>query len=119
MSVHKRAGQVAKESDLINVPRLISDYYTQQPTTDTLVSFGTSGHRGSSINASFTEVHVQAICQALVEYRQQNNIAGPLFLGIYSHAFSLCAFIFLLYSSYSSDDLLCFFFGCVLFIIFL
>jgi phosphoglucomutase len=92
MSVHKRAGQVAKESDLINVPRLISDYYTQQPTTDTLVSFGTSGHRGSSINASFTEVHVQAICQALVEYRQQNNIVGPLFLGIDTHALSECAF---------------------------
>ena len=92
MSVHKRAGQLATDSDLINVPRLISDYYTQQPTTDTLVSFGTSGHRGSSSNASFTEVHVQAICQALVEYRQQNNIAGPLFLGIDTHALSECAF---------------------------
>jgi phosphoglucomutase len=92
MSVHKRAGQLATDSDLINVPRLISDYYTQQPTTDTLVNFGTSGHRGSSSNASFTEVHVQAICQALVEYRQQNNVAGPLFLGIDTHALSECAF---------------------------
>jgi phosphoglucomutase len=92
MSVHKRAGQIAIESDLINVPRLISDYYTQQPTTDTLVSFGTSGHRGSSSSASFTEVHVQAICQALVEYRQHNNINGPLFLGIDTHALSECAF---------------------------
>ncbi len=92
MSQHKRAGQLAQDSDLINVPRLISDYYTQQPASDTLVSFGTSGHRGSSINASFTEIHIQAICQALVEYRQQQNITGPLFLGIDTHALSECAF---------------------------
>ncbi len=92
MSQHKRAGQPAQDSDLINVPRLVSDYYTQQPTSDTLVSFGTSGHRGSSINASFTEIHIQAICQALVEYRQQHNITGPLFLGIDTHALSECAF---------------------------
>lgn len=92
MSVHKRAGQLAIESDLINVPRLVSDYYTQQPSSDSLVSFGTSGHRGSSSNASFTEVHVQAICQALVEYRQQKNITGPLFLGLDTHALSECAF---------------------------
>ena len=92
MSVHERAGKVAIDSDLINIPRLVSDYYTQQPTTDTLVNFGTSGHRGSSSNASFTEVHVQAICQALVEFRQQNKITGPLFLGIDTHALSECAF---------------------------
>jgi phosphoglucomutase len=92
MSVHKRAGQLAKESDLINVPRVVSDYYTQQPTSDSLVSFGTSGHRGSSVNASFTEIHIQAICQALVEYRQQKNITGPIFLGLDTHALSECAF---------------------------
>lgn len=92
MSVHKRAGQLAIESDLINVPRLVSDYYTQQPSSDALVSFGTSGHRGSSSKASFTEVHVQAICQALAEYRKQENIAGPLFLGLDTHALSECAF---------------------------
>lgn len=92
MSVHKRAGQLAEEHDLINVPRLISDYYTQQPSSDSLVSFGTSGHRGSSSNASFTEIHIQAICQALVEYRQKNEITGPLFLGIDTHALSECAF---------------------------
>lgn len=92
MSVHKRAGQLAIDSDLINVPRLVSDYYAQQPTADTLVNFGTSGHRGSSSNASFTEVHIQAICQALVEYRHKNNINGPLFLGLDTHALSECAF---------------------------
>jgi phosphoglucomutase len=92
MSTHKRAGQLANESDLINVPRVVSDYYTQQPSSDSLVSFGTSGHRGSSSNASFTEIHIQAICQALVEYRQQKNITGPLFLGLDTHALSECAF---------------------------
>ncbi len=93
MSVSERAGQPAQASDLINIPRLVSEYYTQQPGEESLVSFGTSGHRGSSINGSFTEVHIQAICQALVEYRQQNEINGPLFLGIDTHALSECAFI--------------------------
>lgn len=93
MNPNKRAGQLAQESDLINVPRLISDYYTQQPRSETLVSFGTSGHRGTSLNASFTEIHIQAICQALVEYRHQQNITGPLFLGIDTHALSECAFV--------------------------
>ncbi len=93
MSLHERAGQLALDSDLVNIPRLVSDYYVQQPSLDTLVSFGTSGHRGSSLNGSFTEVHIQAICQALVEYRQQNNINGPLYVGIDTHALSECAFI--------------------------
>ncbi len=93
MSLHERAGQQALDSDLVNIPRLVSDYYVQQPSLDTLVSFGTSGHRGSSLNGSFTEIHIQAICQALVEYRQQNNINGPLFVGIDTHALSECAFI--------------------------
>lgn len=93
MGLHERAGQIAQASDLVNIPRLVSEYYTQQPTENSLVSFGTSGHRGSSFNASFTEVHIQAICQALVEYRQQHGITGPLFLGMDTHALSECAFI--------------------------
>ena len=91
MSLHERAGQLAAPSDLANIPRLVSNYYTQQPQQH-LVSFGTSGHRGSSNNASFTEIHIQAICQALVEYRQANKITGPLFVGIDTHALSECAF---------------------------
>lgn len=93
MSVYERAGQQAQASDLVNIPRLVSEYYTQHPTEESLVSFGTSGHRGSSANASFTEVHIQAICQALVEYRQQLSINGPVFVGIDTHALSECAFI--------------------------
>ena len=93
MSLHERAGQKALASDLANIPRLIADYYVRQPSADTLVSFGTSGHRGSSANGSFNETHIAAICQALVEYRQQNNITGPLYVGMDTHALSECAFI--------------------------
>jgi len=93
MSVYERAGQLAQQSDLVNIPRLVSEYYTQHPTDDSLVSFGTSGHRGSSANGSFTEVHIQAICQALVEHRQKLSINGPVFIGIDTHALSECAFI--------------------------
>jgi phosphoglucomutase len=93
MSLHERAGQKALASDLANIPRLVADYYVRQPSTDTLVSFGTSGHRGSSANGSFNETHIAAICQALVEYRQQNDITGPLYIGMDTHALSECAFI--------------------------
>ena len=93
MSHHERAGQKALATDLANIPRLVADYYVRQPSTDTLVSFGTSGHRGSSANGSFNETHIAAICQALVEYRQQNNITGPLYIGMDTHALSECAFI--------------------------
>ena len=93
MSLHERAGQKALASDLANIPRLVADYYVRQPSADTLVSFGTSGHRGSASNGSFNETHIAAICQALVEYRQQNNITGPLYIGMDTHALSECAFI--------------------------
>ncbi|MGH1487529.1 MAG: phosphoglucomutase (alpha-D-glucose-1,6-bisphosphate-dependent) [Cellvibrionaceae bacterium] len=93
MGLHERAGQPTTDSDLVNVPRLISNYYVQTPPMDKLVSFGTSGHRGSSLNGSFTETHIEAICQALVEYRQEHNINGPVYLGIDTHALSECAFI--------------------------
>ncbi|WP_096087010.1 phosphoglucomutase (alpha-D-glucose-1,6-bisphosphate-dependent) [Agaribacterium haliotis] len=93
MSLHPRAGQLALDQDLCNIPRLVSNYYVQDPSADTLVSFGTSGHRGSSNNASFTEVHIAAICQALVEYRTQAGIDGPCYVGIDTHALSECAFM--------------------------
>lgn len=92
MALHERAGQLASKQDLTNIPRLVSQYYLNQPTADQLVSFGTSGHRGSALNNSFTETHIAAICQALVEYRQQNNIQGPLYIGMDTHALSECAF---------------------------
>ncbi|WP_370980312.1 phosphoglucomutase (alpha-D-glucose-1,6-bisphosphate-dependent) [Agaribacterium sp. ZY112] len=93
MSLHKRAGQRAQSQDLCNIPRLVSNYYVQDPSEDSLVSFGTSGHRGSSNNGSFTEAHIAAICQALVEYRQKNEIDGPCYIGIDTHALSECAFM--------------------------
>lgn len=93
MSLHERAGQPAQDSDLTNIPRLVSHYYVKEPSADTMVSFGTSGHRGSSNNAAFTEVHIAAICQALAEYRQEKGIDGPLYIGMDTHALSECAFI--------------------------
>ncbi len=93
MSLHERAGQRAQDSDLVNIPRLVCDYYVREPSADKLVSFGTSGHRGSSQNGSFTEVHIAAVCQALVEYRDEQGINGPLYIGIDTHALSECAFI--------------------------
>ncbi|TQV70954.1 alpha-D-glucose phosphate-specific phosphoglucomutase [Aliikangiella marina] len=91
MALHKRAGEPAQPHDLINIPRLVSDYYLQ---TNNLapVSFGTSGHRGSSGKGSFNEVHIAAISQALAEFRVQQGINGPLFIGIDTHALSECAF---------------------------
>lgn len=93
MSVHPRAGQAVATSDLPNIPRLVSEYYVNHPTSEQLVSFGTSGHRGSSFKSTFTEVHITAICQALAEYRQQQNISGPMYVGMDTHALSECAFI--------------------------
>ena len=93
MSLHERAGQKALDIDLANIPRLVADYYVRQPAADAMVSFGTSGHRGSSSKGSFNETHIAAICQALVEYRQQNSITGPLYIGMDTHALSECAFI--------------------------
>ena len=93
MSTHERAGQKALDADLANIPRLVADYYVRQPSPETLVSFGTSGHRGSSSNSSFNETHIAAICQALVEYRKEQSITGPLYIGMDTHALSECAFM--------------------------
>lgn len=92
-SVHKLAGKPAPPESLVNLPRLMSAYYTTEADAETApVSFGTSGHRGSSLNGNFTEGHILAISQAIVEYRVGEHITGPLFLGMDTHALSEAAF---------------------------
>ncbi|QNK67422.1 phosphoglucomutase (alpha-D-glucose-1,6-bisphosphate-dependent) [Variovorax sp. PAMC26660] len=89
------AGQPAPLDLLVNVPRLVSAYYTGQPdptVPSQRVAFGTSGHRGSSFDNAFNEWHVLAISQAICDWRKQNGIDGPLFLGIDTHALSTPAF---------------------------
>lgn len=91
MSVHPSAGKQPLQDQLINVAKLTSDYYTLQPDASEAsqaVSFGTSGHRGSSSKLSFNDIHIAAICQALAEYRKTNDITGPLFIGKDTHALS-------------------------------
>jgi len=81
---------------LINVPRLVSAYYTHKPDPANpahRVAFGTSGHRGSSLEHSFNEDHVLAICQAIVEHRRGEGITGPLYIGMDTHALSEPALI--------------------------
>ena len=93
--VHELAGKPAPRSGLANIPRLISAYYTEKPDISDLsqrVSFGTSGHRGSSLRISFNEDHILAISQAICEYRKSNQISGPLFIGKDTHALSEPAF---------------------------
>jgi len=89
------AGQPASADDLIDVPRLITAYYTERPDPALAaqrVAFGTSGHRGTSTQASFNEAHVLAITQAICEYRRQHGIDGPLFIGFDTHALSAPAY---------------------------
>lgn len=91
MTVHPLAGQPAPPELLVNVPRLVSAYYTQKPDAGDpgqRVAFGTSGHRGSSLQNSFNEDHILAICQAICELRQSKGINGPLYLGMDTHALS-------------------------------
>jgi len=89
--ISELAGKPAPKSLLISVQDLEHAYYTQKPDTanpQQLVSFGTSGHRGTSLNATFTEAHILAITQAIVEYRASKDIHGPLFMGKDTHALS-------------------------------
>lgn len=91
MAVHPLAGAPVPESLRINVPRLISDYYTLEPdpsAAEHRVAFGTSGHRGSACRASFNEAHILAITQAVCEHRRSMGIDGPLFVGMDPHALS-------------------------------
>jgi phosphoglucomutase len=88
------AGKPPIPAMLVDVPRLITAYYTVQPDPSQVaqrVSFGTSGHRGSALDAAFNERHILAMTQAICSYRQEQNIDGPLFLGIDTHALSVPA----------------------------
>ncbi|MFJ2986460.1 phosphoglucomutase (alpha-D-glucose-1,6-bisphosphate-dependent) [Collimonas sp. NPDC087041] len=94
MAISPLAGKPAPSSILVNVPRLVSAYYTEVPDPALpaqRVAFGTSGHRGTSFEASFNEWHVLAISQAICAYRAEQGITGPLFLGIDTHALSVPA----------------------------
>lgn len=91
MSVHELAGKKAPASILVNVPRLVSAYYAIAPDAGEpgqRVSFGTSGHRGVSLQATFNEAHILAITQAICHYRRQQGITGPLYIGFDTHALS-------------------------------
>ncbi len=88
-------GQLPTPDSLVDVPRLITAYYALRPDPSVpaqRVAFGTSGHRGSSFLTSFNDAHIAAITQAIVEYRRQNQISGPLFLAKDTHALSDPAF---------------------------
>jgi len=82
---------LAEPASLANIPRLMTAYYTTRPDAavrEQKVAFGTSGHRGSALTASFNEAHILAITQAICEHRRRQAIDGPLFLGIDTHALS-------------------------------
>ena len=88
---HERAGQLATPSDLIDIAELVTAYYTGKPEVnnpDHAVSFGTSGHRGSSLDSAFNENHILAITQAIVDYRAQQGVDGAIFVGRDTHALS-------------------------------
>lgn len=91
MPDHPRAGQLATPADLVDVPRLVTAYYTRRPSPDEpsqRVNFGTSGHRGSAFDAAFNDAHIAATAQAICDYRRHHGIEGPLFLGRDTHALS-------------------------------
>ena len=95
MTLHPLAGKPAPEDMLVNVAELVRAYHTTRPDPEVQeqrVAFGTSGHRGSSLQASFNEAHILAITQAICEYRVAQGIDGPLFLGMDTHALSEPAF---------------------------
>jgi len=95
MPIHPQAGQPPLPSNLTDIPRLVTAYYTEKPdpaVSEQQVSFGTSGHRGSSLRASFNENHILAITQAIAEHRKTAGVSGPLFLGKDTHALSEPAF---------------------------
>ncbi len=91
MTLNELAGKPAPRSLLVNIPRLVSAYYTHKPDVSDpaqQVSFGTSGHRGSSLKNSFNEDHILAMSQAICDYRISKNITGPLFMGMDTHGLS-------------------------------
>jgi len=95
MRTNPAAGRPAAPNDLVNVPRLVTAYYAERPDAsipEQRVSFGTSGHRGSSFDHAFNEWHILAIAQAICLYRKQSGIDGPLFIGADTHALAEPAF---------------------------
>jgi phosphoglucomutase len=91
MKKNPLAGKPAPRELLVDVPKLVSAYYTEKPDPENVlqqVSFGTSGHRGSSADGAFNEDHILAISQAIVEYRSKQGISGPMFIGKDTHALS-------------------------------
>ena len=91
MALHPQAGKLPTPDQLTDIPALISSYYTYEPSVDIAdqaVSFGTSGHRGSSLKTSFNEAHILAVTQAVCDVRKAEGITGPLFLGKDPHALS-------------------------------
>ena len=91
MALDPLAGQPAPRTVLTNIPRLVAAYYAYKPDPENpahAVSFGTSGHRGSSLKHNFNEDHILAISQAIAEYRRAQGITGPLYLGMDTHALS-------------------------------
>lgn len=96
MAANPRAGQPALPEDLIDVPHLVTAYYTVQPDPDDVaqqVAFGTSGHRGSSLDGAFNEAHILATTQAIAEYRAAQGTTGPLFIGRDTHGLSEPAWV--------------------------
>mgnify|MGYP006171750387 CR=1 FL=1 len=91
MATHERAGQPARTEDLVDVAHLVTAYFDLEPDPDDVtqqVAFGTSGHRGTSLNTSFNEVHIAATTQAICDYRKEQGYDGPLFIGRDTHALS-------------------------------
>jgi phosphoglucomutase len=89
--MHPLAGKPAPKSILADIPALVSAYYTVRPDPSDprcLVSFGTSGHRGSSTDGTFNEDHILAVVQAICAHRRQAGVTGPLYLGKDTHALS-------------------------------
>jgi phosphoglucomutase len=96
MVANPRAGQPAQPEDLVDLPHLITAYYSIEPDPDDVaqqVAFGTSGHRGSALNGAFNEAHILAITQAIVEYRAAHGTTGPLFIGRDTHGLSEPAWV--------------------------
>ena len=96
MVANPRAGQPAQPEDLVDLPHLITSYYSIEPDPDDVaqqVAFGTSGHRGSALNGAFNEAHILAITQAIVEYRAAHGTTGPLFIGRDTHGLSEPAWV--------------------------
>jgi phosphoglucomutase len=95
MTIHPFAGKPVPAAMLADIPKLVTAYYTLAPDAGVAsqrVAFGTSGHRGAAFKSSFNEAHILAISQAICQYRNAQNIDGPLFLGMDTHALSMPAF---------------------------